>query len=344
LSKISYSHITTLDFKYCVDLSDLSLNQLVGDFQNIFNLYISGCCPDLTGAGIGSIHRCEYLRKLNLNRIGDDTKITESLQLILSHCIHLEVMHLSNYWNISFKDLKVSSSLSLQKLYLEECKELSDAGFVNFIGSCATHLRHLSISMFDGFTSNGLKNISSCKHLDHLSLIKLQPFEIIAEALGTILSGCSKLESLVISQSQLSFEDRAMSRRSSYDEEMRQTKYVLLESIFEHGQHLRKIEIEHIMLGVPFLRRLVCNCKHLQVVNICVCNMFYVQILKNTQNVDEQRILSRIKFNISDDCIFQFCSPVPMVMSEEAKKIFSMFKLEHLYSNGSETQATPASS
>ena len=176
--------------------------------------------------------------------------------------------------------------------------------------------------------------------MDHLSLIKLQPFEIIAEALGTILSGCSKMESLVISQSQLSFEDRAISRRSSYEEEMIQTKHVLLESIFEHGQHLRKIEIEHILLGVPFLRRLVCNCKHLQVVNFCVCNKFYVQILRNTQDVDAQRIISRIKFNISDDCVFQFCSPVPMVMSDEAKKIFSMFKSEHLYSNTSETEAT----
>ena len=330
LSKISYSHITTLDFKYCVELTDNSLSQLVGDFQNIFNLYISGCCPQLSGLGLGSIQRCEYLRKLNLNRIGDDCTITEGLQSILSTCTHLEVLHLSNYWNINFNDLMVHPSLSLQKLYLEECKELTDPGLTNFIGSCSTHLRNLSISMCDGFSSEGLKSISSCKHLDHLALIRIQPFEIISDAMKTILSGCSKLESLVITQSQLSFENRPESRRSSYDDEMMYTKHNLMESILENGQHLRKLELEHMLLDVPLLRRLISQCKHLQIVDLCVCNLFYVQWLKNTKDLVEQRRISRIKFNISDDCIFQFCSPVPVVMSAEAKKVFSIFRKEQL--------------
>ena len=326
LSKISYSHITTLDFKYCVDLTDTSLSQLVGDFQNIFNLYISGCCPELTGLGLGIIKRCEYLRKLHLNRIGDDSTLTEGLQSILSTCTHLEVLYLSNYWNINFNNLVVHPSLSLQNLYLEECKELTDSGLFNFIGSCSTHLRHLSIYMCDGFTSEGLKSIGNCKHLNHLSLIRIQPFEIVSDAMKPILSGCSKLESLVISQSQLSFETRPESRRSSYDEEMMYTKQVLMEAILEYGQHLRKLELEHMLMGVPLLRRLVSKCIHLQRVDLCICNSLYVQWLKNTKDLDEQRRISRIKFNINDDCIFQFCSPVPVVMSEDARKVFSMFR------------------
>ena len=332
LSKISYSHITTLAFKYCADITDFTLNQLVGDFQNIFNLYMSGCCPDLTGTGIASIHRCEYLKKLSLNRIGDGPTITEALQTILSFCMHLKDLHLSNYWNIDFKRLKVNPSLSLQILHLDECKELTDSGLESFIGSCSTHLRYLSISMCDGFSSEGLKSISLCKHLESLSLLKIQPFEMIAESIGNILSGCSKIETLIISQSQLSFEDRPLSRRSSYDEGMFQTKHIFLESIFRNGQHLQKIDLEHILLDIHLLRRLLSHCKHLQVLNICVCNMFYVNRLKATKDLNEQRTISRVKFNISEDCIFQFCSPVPLIMSEEAKKVFSMFRLEHLYS------------
>lgn len=330
LSKISYSHITTLDFKYCVDLTDTSLNRLVGDFQNIFNLYISGCCPELTGLGLGSIQRCEYLRKLYLNRIGDDSTLTKGLQSILSSCTHLEVLHLSNYWNINFNELAVHPSLSLQKLFLEECKELTDSGLVYFIGSCSTHLRHLSICMCDGFSSEGLKSIGECKHLDHLTLIRIQPFEIISDAMKSILSGCAKLESLVISQSQLSFENRPESRRSSYDEEMQYTKHLLMESILEYGQHIRKIELEHMLVGVPLLRRLVSKCRHLQRVDLCICNSLYVKCLMDTKDSDEQRRITRIKFNINDDCIFQFCSPVPIVMSAEAKKVFSMFRKEQM--------------
>ena len=184
--------------------------------------------------------------------------------------------------------------------------------------------------MCDGFSSEGLKSIGSCKHLDHLALIRIQPFEIVSDAMKTILSGCTKLESLVIGQSQLSFENRPESRRSSYDEEMMYTKQTLTESILEHGQHLRKLELEHMLLGVPLLRRIISQCKHLQRVDLCVCNLFYVQWLKNSKDLVEQRRISRIKFNISDDCIFQFCSPVPVVMSAEAKKVFSIFRKEKL--------------
>ena len=174
--------------------------------------------------------------------------------------------------------------------------------------------------MSNGFSSEGLKSIGNCKHLNHLSLIRIQPFEIVSDAMKSILSGCSKLESLVISQSQLSFENRPECRRSSYDEEMMCTKQKLIEAILEYGQHLRKLELEHMLLGVPLLRRLVSKCIHLQRVDLCICNSLYVKWLKNTKDLDEQRRITRIKFNINDDCIFQFCSPVPVVMSEDAKK------------------------
>ena len=331
LSKISRSHITTLDFKYCINITDLTMSQIVGDFQ-LFNLYISGVSPNLTGDGIGMIHGCEYLRRLKLNSVGDDQTITDALQLILQHCTHLEALSLSNYSNINFQALRISPSLSLQKLCLDECKELTDLAFGVFIGSCSTHLRHLSISMCDGFSSEGLKCISHCTHLESLSLSKIQPFEMIVNSLKTILSGCPKLESLKVNQTKLSFEDRHPSQRSSYDEGMVRVKQAFLESIFRNGQHLRKLALEHIMLEEPLLRRLITSCRHLQVIDLCVCNLLYVKALKAARKVDDDlRKISMIKFNISEDCMFQFCSPVPIVISEEARKVFSRIRIEQSY-------------
>ena len=163
---------------------------------------------------------------------------------------------------------------------------------------------------------------------------------MIVNSLKTILSGCPKLESLKINQTKLSFEDRHPSQRSSYDEGMVRIKHAFLESIFKNGQHLRKLALEHIMLEQPLLRRLITSCRHLQVIDLCVCNLLYVKELRAARKADDDlRKISMIKFNISEDCMFQFCSPVPIVISEEARKVFSRIRIEQ--SNPSSPSVSP---